>query len=291
MRMHVVEEHSAEINAVLHKEMGKSNLPKRPDDVWAIYKHALEIKAREETPVVDEVADRRLVEYTMQQYNDDMIKALICFNCACVKVDTGGIRSEIVFFRATLLFQKLEPGIFTKNYSMEIFNARYRTSGTALGLRDASLRNPDFEDWYLKLHESVFVGQCTPEIQALRGKRLLCCPEDRKCKDAHCAAGKTLCKQCEVPICRHCWREMKKRRVVDIGLINDNRYGYVDKLIYENEVTWMEKTVASPYWTSLMMFCIDVREEGKKGKRISLTTHCTKQMEEPHSEAKCSVRP
>ena len=44
-----------------------------------------------------------------------------------------------------------------------------------------------------------------------------------------------------------------------MGLINDNFVGYLDSWIYANEITWMENTVASPYWTGLTIFSIDRR--------------------------------
>ena len=32
-----------------------------------------------------------------------------------------------------------------------------------------------------------------------------------------------------------------------MGLINDKFISYLDAWIYQNEITWMEKTVATPY--------------------------------------------
>jgi len=59
---------------------------------------------------------------------------------------------------------------------------------------------------------------------------------------------------------------MKANEIVPIGLSNDNWYGYVERFIYENEVTWMEKTCATPFWTGLMLMEIDVRR-GATGAR------------------------
>ena len=55
---------------------------------------------------------------------------------------------------------------------------------------------------------------------------------------------------------------MQKNTFGNMVLCNDNYYGYVDKWIYENEVTWMEKTCATPYWTGMMLFSIDTRDRG-----------------------------
>ena len=50
------------------------------------------------------------------------------------------------------------------------------------------------------------------------------------------------------------------------ALTNDNWIGYVEPWIYDQEVTWMEKTVASPYWTGLTVFSI-----GKKHQETNKT--------------------
>jgi len=49
-----------------------------------------------------------------------------------------------------------------------------------------------------------------------------------------------------------------------MSLINDNFYGYLDPWIWENNITWMEKTVATPFWTGMLLFSIDSRSEGRR---------------------------
>jgi hypothetical protein len=49
-------------------------------------------------------------------------------------------------------------------------------------------------------------------------------------------------------------------------LINDNWIGYIESWIHEVQVTWMEKTVTSPYWTALTLFTL-ARRDGKKTER------------------------
>ena len=97
-----------------------------------------------------------------------------------------------------------------------------------------------------------------------RGKQncvFLCCPEDVKCSGIAHAAG-TLCLNCKFPICRSCQMELQKGAIIPAGLGNDNWYGYIQVRIYEMGVTWMEKTVATPYWTGLTLFT--VREQNTK---------------------------
>ena len=44
-------------------------------------------------------------------------------------------------------------------------------------------------------------------------------------------------------------------------------YGYLQAWIYDVGVTWMEKTVSSPYWTGLTLFSIGARDGGRKSSR------------------------
>ena len=57
---------------------------------------------------------------------------------------------------------------------------------------------------------------------------------------------------------------MRRSITAEMSLCNDNWYGYLEKWIYDNEITWMEKTVASPYWTGMMLMSIDSRQRGRR---------------------------
>ena len=59
---------------------------------------------------------------------------------------------------------------------------------------------------------------------------------------------------------------MQANKISPIGLINDNFNGYLDAWIYQNEITWMEKTVATPYWTGMTLFSIDRRRTHRRHK-------------------------
>ena len=47
-------------------------------------------------------------------------------------------------------------------------------------------------------------------------------------------------------------------------------YGYVQSWVYEVGVTWMEKTVSSPYWTGITLYSIGQRGNGRKSRRQHL---------------------
>ena len=134
--------------------------------------------------------ERRTCARTAHVYNDECIRALICFACARVKVSTGRIRSAIAFRTGKWLFS-LPPGSLTKNFSMAEFTRRYRKSGTPLaecGCRPGDVIGPDFTDWQLKLHVQYMQlltksvdhtkNISWKDLQNLSHTTLLCCPED-----------------------------------------------------------------------------------------------------------------
>ena len=61
---------------------------------------------------------------------------------------------------------------------------------------------------------------------------------------------------------------LQRGDIVPESLGNDNWYGYIQDWIYQVGVTWMEKTVATPYWTGLTLFT--VRQRGRKRKHRHL---------------------
>ena len=54
--------------------------------------------------------------------------------------------------------------------------------------------------------------------------------------------------------------------MIPTALSNDNWYGYVSAWIYEAKVTWMDHTVASPYWTITMLFFLSSGRRGQERK-------------------------
>ena len=134
-------------------------------------------------------------------------------------------------------------------------------------LSDGAHRVPDFSDWLLTLDPSAVAN--APEggdLQHLSTTSLLCCPEDHRCKHT-CVAEERLCASCEIPVCLTCRLALQENKVVPIGLMNDNWYGYVHRFIYEQQVTRMEMTCATPFWTGMMLFEIDVRRGGQSARQ------------------------
>ena len=115
-------------------------------------KEAVATREREGFSKVGISIDRRTFDYTLQVYNDSTIRSLICCCCAQIWLDTGGIRSDIEFVRGGWL---LDLKSLKKNFSKSLFAERYQRAQTPLAYAGAGHRNPDFEQWLLRLHPEV----------------------------------------------------------------------------------------------------------------------------------------
>ena len=87
LKAHILRHHKDEIQDVA--------LAEEDDDVWDVYKEGLAVQERRRVPVVGAAVDRRAFETTLEVYNDDSIRSLICFVCARVCLHTGGAHSAI----------------------------------------------------------------------------------------------------------------------------------------------------------------------------------------------------
>ena len=106
LRAHVASAHSPAIQSLVSGIVGPE---KAKQFEWDIYKEACSVQERRTIPVTGPSVERRTCERTAHVYNDECVRALICFACARVKVDTGRIRSDIAFRTGEWLFS-LPPG-------------------------------------------------------------------------------------------------------------------------------------------------------------------------------------
>ena len=90
LREHVLQTHQQELLDIVGD---------LDQDYWDLYKQALAMKERQCIPVTGVSVDRRAFEYTLQVYNEQTVRSLICCACARIRVDTGGPRSDIEFKR------------------------------------------------------------------------------------------------------------------------------------------------------------------------------------------------
>ena len=105
LKEHIVRRHKDAIREVA--------LVEEDADVWDVYKEALAEQERQRVPVVGAAVDRRAFQTTLEVYNDDSIRSLICFVCARVCLHTGGAHSAINYQRGAWLLN-LPTGIYEK---------------------------------------------------------------------------------------------------------------------------------------------------------------------------------
>ena len=176
----------------------------------------------------------------------------------------------------------MPSGALVKNLSFHDFKNKYAGHGSPLHARGSGQPNdispPDFSDWLVHLSPSLSwtdlcreTGKPEADIAAeaaeLRKEGLLCCPEDYTCRHG-CHHHRRFCLKCQVPICTDCQLCLSRNQKSPVSLANDNWVGYVPGWVYEQEVTWMEKTVSSPHWTGLTVFTIGAKgQERHKTKR------------------------
>ena len=105
----------------------------------------------------------------------------------------------------------------------------------------------------------------------MEGAALMCCPEDQLCQ-INCKASQKLCYDCQIPICASCRYCLSQNVCSPMALLNDNFIGYIDPWIYEADITWMERTVATPFWTGMTLFSIDRKATHRRQKHNLLDT-------------------
>ena len=149
--------------------------------------------------------------------------------------------------------------------------------GSPLAPRGRGQCSPDITDWQLFWHPHVIQeeGQRLPcgavpnqEVLDMANTPLFCCPEDHRCV-WRCGLKKRVCRHCEVPVCRDSQLALQANEISPMGTINANFVGYLNAWIYQNDITWMEKIVATPYWTGMTRFSIDRRHAARTQAQLA----------------------
>ena len=209
-----------------------------PGDLVSAYIAALKCVEEQSVPAVGWSVDRRTLRRLHAERQEEQAVALICACCAAVL--PSGPRSDIGYLSVEQIFETLTPDSFQQNWDL----MQYRTS---YGSHAAVQRQLHGAEWQRTLPQTLFDGQS-----------ILCCPEDLRCS-ACPASGMQLCHQCELPLCRACWKRMRQGAFsgVPSALCNDNFYGYPAELLDQHRVRWIETAAASPLWTSMVSFYLE----------------------------------
>ena len=264
LRQHIVSQHSDQI---AKRCIG---IPQPETLVWDVYKAGIAYWQRQQIPTSGPLLDRRLFQRLAYVYNDHRIRSLMCMVCAQIKLDTGGSNSDIEY-RAGTWFLTLPKGALVKNCSLQNFQAKYASFGSPLAVygnqSQEDLPNCSFQEWSLSFHakwldllpkdENVQLTEAqVGEGENLTCETLLCCPEDHQCQRPECTKQGFFCPQCRIPVCRRCRTYLCDNNVNPEAIINDNFIGYLHDFLFHLQVTWMEKTVTSPFWTGLTLFSV-----------------------------------
>ena len=101
---------------------------------------------------------------------------------------------------------------------------------------------------------------------------LLCCNYDVKFnKDNDITADYEthLTHGSEIPLCKTCSACLQKGKCPPAALVNDMWTGYIPEMIYTEEVSVIEMVCASPCFTSMICFSLDIRYGAlKKGSGL-----------------------
>ena len=119
----------------------------------------------------------------------------------------------------------------------------------------------EFEDWLLTVPFPARTSSDTEELE------IICCPEDRRCAAKCCRARrKTVCPNCEIPICQECESSLLRprdefndtlREPPARALSNELIIFYAPRSMYEDNMTVMEMICSSVCITSMISFSLE----------------------------------
>ena len=128
LRQHVLERHVACIheraNAFLPNIVARAC-------AWDIYREAQAVQERKKWPTVGAAIDKRIFAYTIAVYNDEKIKAHICFACAGSFPKTSRICSDIMISSGHWLFS-FSNKCLRDHFSWALFRRRSVAPGLPL---------------------------------------------------------------------------------------------------------------------------------------------------------------
>ena len=234
---------------------------------FSAYCEAIACKIRQGAPLDTYSIDRRAIMQYSMATADDQIYMPMCFSCARRFPHIASLDKQDQKPKNEIRWQKpLSSTEDVKFFGMgaqrcaEIFglDTYIERYGHQPGFPDMRERMAEFDDWQL----------IVPFRQ--RSLTLLCCPEDRKCTSENkssCMARGTLCKDCEVPVCRYCEEALLQPRGAQMpyaALTNDLMIFYAPVVMYEKQATAMELICASVCLTTMISFTLEKKHRGKE---------------------------
>jgi hypothetical protein len=240
----------------------------------AFYSGAVAVLERQKMPTVGCSVDRRSCSAYAEWFRDENLCAPICFTCARVlPYDKCDATSEIGWYKAFTgsRFGTMDAELTSCTIGLETYIGEYGTiperwSGDPyLRARGKKIETNAFDDW------RATVPFDSGDVD------VLCCAEDVRCADHmhDTEAQKMLCQNCEVPMCDSCWSaiENPKPHRPQLSLSNDLWFGYLPKIIYEEEVTYMELLCASICHPTMMSFQVNCYGWNMRKEKVHMQNH------------------
>ena len=227
-----------------------------------LYNAAIAYKERNGVPSVGCCVDRRAHEAFTCRQSGRKLCAPICFCCARVlpydEDDAQRTLNEETCQEADIQWRK----VFKQNKFCNMSRAQtMQTLGMESYIDDYGNREkgPNLKS----VDAQHDLRQWDLTIPFTDGPvKVLCCPEDRKCTaDSTWSDGNRyavpesheICENCELPVCKECWKTLSKsHKRPHMSLANDLWTGYIPKIIYEKNCTYMELLAASVCSPTLM---------------------------------------
>ena len=227
---------------------------------FSAYCEVIAWKVRQGAPLDTYSIDRRAVLHYNKATADDQVYMPICFSCArrfphMASLDKDGRKpkNEIRWQKAV----QTEEGV-------RFFGMGFQRCADIFGLDNYVERYghlPDFPDMRQHMAEFEDWQLLVPFLQ--QPLTILCCPEDRRCTSENkksCMATRTLCTDCEVPVCKQCEDALQHPRGAQMpyaALTNDLMTFYAPTLLYEKQATAMELICASVCLTTMISFTLE----------------------------------
>jgi len=213
--------------------------------------------------------DRRALNLMDEVLQSENCKTLMCFICNSKhvyyrnfdkfgkeynagRIDYRNNDLDRVLLRNIFSNAGTEDSFFSRNLCSKRFRSNY---GSAVE-QDPHLSQADCYEWRRFVHNSNALPV-----------EILCNPEDvivsENCQHR---STDTICSNCAIPICNECWKYATKSEDIPKAMCNDNFVGYIRRFFLENNVTWLESTIACPLFSGLITYYI----EGKQSDRHHL---------------------
>ena len=241
---HLREQHSCVLEPVAAQSPARANL-------LEAYRAGLTWACQQNAPTAHIAIDRRCLRKYREAQRGDKVGAAICFFCARRFPYTNAMsHGDQIQWKQIAGKTHLCGLSLAETQSLLGFQTYWNTyvSQQSEGVQERI--RTELQDWCA----DVTIDEQTVSI--------ICCPEDKLC-ERRCPAGR-ICASCRAPVCLHCWERLRAKQVSSLTLANDMLVFYTPRLIYREEVTFMELVCASPCFTAMACFSLEKKLLGER---------------------------